>query len=73
MNLFTGQRLSLTVAHPAAPVAHKASGKKAPPAAPAAHATTAAVDTMTVAGKGNAGAGAAHAPTNTVAVSSSRM
>jgi len=70
-NLFTGQHLTLTVARPAAPVAHKASAKKAAPAETAARAGATPVSAAPVAGKGSTAA--ASAPAAAVSVSSSRM
>jgi membrane-bound lytic murein transglycosylase D len=78
-NLFTGQRLNLTVAHPAAAVAHK-TAKKAGPAAGATRTTAAATSAGTLAGSkaaGSATVSAAGAPAVSIPVSlpvsSSRM
>ncbi len=70
MSLFTGQRLTLTVARPAAPVAHKTAAKKTAPGSAATHASAAAVNAMAA---GSKSASAAAAPAAAVAVSSSRM
>lgn len=63
MSLFAGQRLTLSVARPATPVAHKTAAKKSAPGASATHASTATV------GKSGSATGAPAA----VSVSSSRM
>jgi membrane-bound lytic murein transglycosylase D len=88
MSLFAGQRLTLTIAHPAAAAPHKTS-KKADPTAASTHAaagTASAVATSTgsrgagggaitgaIGSASTATAAAANAPAAAVAVSSSRM